>query len=735
MKPLKLMNYAEDRWHGASGGLAEARSAVTGEAVAELGSQGLDFGAMARHARKVGGPALRALTFHQRAHALKALAQAVMDRKEELYDLSAETGATRTDGWIDIEGGAGTLFAYSSRGRRELPNDRILVDGPPEILSKKGGFVGQHVFTPLQGVAVHINAFNFPVWGMLEKLGPTLLAGVPAIVKPASATAYLTEACFRIMIEASVLPAGAIQLIVGSTGDLLDHLTCQDVVSFTGSAYTAEKLQANPVMARESVRFIAERDSLNATVLGPDCTPDTPEFDLFIKEIQREMTVKAGQKCTAIRRAFVPASLINAAEEALKARLSKVVVGDPRVEGVTMGALVSQSQRKDVRDKVAELAREARIVFGDPDTVTTPGADAEKGAFLSPILLRCDQPWKGRAVHDVEAFGPVSTLMPYKDIDDAVALCNRGMGSLVMSLFTHDPAVASEVVLGSGAFHGRLLIADRDTAKESTGHGSPLPNLIHGGPGRAGGGEEMGGVRGVHHYMQRTALQGSPRMLTAVTAPLDRRCTGRHGAAAPVPPALLRARDRQVAAHPGARHHPGRHRTLRRVHRRHLLRPHGRGSRCGEPVLPGPRRARLSDPELRGRPVRRPGAGPGARQLWPRQPALPEAGVAGRRDPGAPDRQIQVATQRRVRRSALGRAGHQPGRRDGRELRSTHHERDLGEPRASVRPRAPPSATSAARGSAHRLSRSSAPAVRRARGGFCRPWSASGTAPARTARR
>ncbi len=517
MKPLKLMNYAEGRWYGAEGGLAEARSAVTGEVVAQSGSQGLDFAAMAKHARKVGGPALRALTFHQRAHIIKALATAIMERKEELYDLSAETGATRTDGWIDIEGGAGTLFAYSSRGRRELPNDRILVDGPTEILSKRGTFVGQHVFTPLQGVAVHINAFNFPVWGMLEKLAPTLLAGVPAIVKPASATAYLTEACFRIMIEAGVLPDGAIQLIVGSTGDLLDHLTCQDIVSFTGSAQTAEKLQANPVMARESVRFIAERDSLNATVLGPDCTPDTPEFDLFIKEVAREMTVKAGQKCTAIRRAFVPASLIDAAEDALKARLSKVVVGDPRVEGVTMGALVSQAQRRDVRDKVAEIAREARIVFGDPDSVNTTGADAEKGAFLSPILMRCDAPWEGKAVHDVEAFGPVSTLMPYKDVNDAVALCNRGQGSLVMSLFTYDPEVASEVVLGSGAFHGRLLIADRDNAKESTGHGSPLPYLIHGGPGRAGGGEEMGGIRGVHHYMQRTALQGSPRTLTGVT--------------------------------------------------------------------------------------------------------------------------------------------------------------------------------------------------------------------------
>jgi len=517
MKPLKLMNYAEGQWFGASAGLSDVLSAIDGQVVAQTGSQGLNFKAMTDYARKVGGPALRAMTFHERARMVKSLAEAIMARKEELYELSSQTGATRVDGWIDIEGGAGTLFAYSSRGRRELPNDRILVDGPPEILSKAGGFVGQHVFTPLQGVAVHINAFNFPVWGMLEKLGPTLIAGVPAIVKPASATAYLTEACFRIMIEAGVLPDGALQLIVGQTGDLLDHLTCQDVVSFTGSAQTAAKLQGHPVIARESVRFIAERDSLNATVLGPDCTPETPEFDLFIKEVVREMTVKAGQKCTAIRRAFVPTAQLDAAEAALKARLSKVKVGDPRVEGVTMGALVSQAQRKDVRERVAELAREARIVFGDPDTVEVTGASAEDGAFLSPILLRCDEPWKGQAVHDVEAFGPVSTLMPYQDLDDAVALCNRGQGSLVMSLFTYDPKVASQVVLGSGAFHGRLLIVDRDCARESTGHGSPLPNLIHGGPGRAGGGEEMGGVRGILHYMQRTALQGSPRMLTGVS--------------------------------------------------------------------------------------------------------------------------------------------------------------------------------------------------------------------------
>lgn len=516
MKPIALLNYARDRWVEPNGGTTEVRSAVTGEVVALTGSQGLDFAAMADHARRVGGPALRAMTFHARARMLKALAEAVMARKEELYALSAETGATRTDGWIDIEGGAGTLFAYASRGRREFPDERFLLDGAVEPLSKAGSFVGQHIFTSLQGVAVHINAFNFPVWGMLEKLAPTLLAGVPAIVKPASATGYVTEACVRILLEAGVLPAGALQLIIGQVGDLLDHLTCQDVVSFTGSAATAMKLQSHPVMARESVRFVAERDSLNATVLGPDCTPETPEFDLFIKEVVREMTVKAGQKCTAIRRAFVPSAQLDAAEAALKARLAKVVVGDPRMEGVTMGALVSLSQRDDVRAKIAELAKEARIVFGDPDHVETRGEATGEGAFLSPILLRCDRPWEGRAVHDVEAFGPVSTLMPYDDLADAVALCNRGQGSLVMSLFTYDPAVASEMVLGAGAYHGRLLVVDRDCAKESTGHGSPLPGLVHGGPGRAGGGEELGGARGVLHYMQRTALQGSPRMLSGV---------------------------------------------------------------------------------------------------------------------------------------------------------------------------------------------------------------------------
>lgn len=516
MKPLKLMNFAEGHWVEGTE-RAPVLSAITGEVVAETGSKGLDFAAMAAYARKTGGPKLRAMTFHDRAWMLKALAQAIMDRKEELYELSYDTGCTRADSWGDIEGGAGTLFSFSSKGRRELPNDRILIDGAPEIVSKRGTFVGQHVFTPLQGVAIHINAFNFPVWGMLEKLAPTLLAGVPAIVKPASSTSYLTEACFRIMQDTGLLPEGALQLVVGSVGDLLDHLTMQDIVSFTGSAQTAMKLQSNPVFARESTRFIAERDSLNATVLGPDATPDQPEFDLFIKEVVREMTTKAGQKCTCIRRAFVPEHLMDAAEEALKARLSRTVIGNPRTEGVTMGALVSLDQRRDVREAAHKIAKDARLVFGDFDTVEVKDADGAKGAFQSPLLLRCDSPWTAQAAHDVEAFGPVSTLMPYKDVDDAVQLVNRGHGSLVMSLFTHDVAVASEMVMGAGAWHGRILIGDRDCAKESTGHGNPLPNLIHGGPGRAGGGEEMGGIRGVHHYMQRTALQGSPRMLADVT--------------------------------------------------------------------------------------------------------------------------------------------------------------------------------------------------------------------------
>jgi len=511
-----LNNYAADQWVASNSEKLPVLSAIDGSLVAEAGSGGLDFAGMLNHARDVGGPALRKMTFHARARMLKALAQAIMARKEELYALSASTGATRVDGWIDIEGGAGTLFTMSSRGRRELPDDVILTDGDLEPIGKNGTFVGQHVYTSLQGVAVHINAFNFPVWGMLEKLGPTLLAGVPAIVKPGTATCQVTEHAVRIMIEADVLPKGALQLIVGGVGDLLDHLTCQDVVSFTGSAATAMKLQAHPVIARESVRFVAERDSLNASILGPDAAPDTPEFDLFIKEVAREMTVKAGQKCTAIRRAFVPAQWLDAAEEALKKRLGKVVVGDPSQEGVTMGPLAGITQLNDVRAKARELTSEAKLVFGDIDHVEVQGAEAGKGAFVSPLLFRRDDPWTAKLVHDVEAFGPVSTLMPYKDFDDAIALANRGLGSLAVSLFTYDPQVARQFVIGAGAYHGRVVILDRDSAKESTGHGSPLPMLIHGGPGRAGGGEEMGGVRGVKHYMQRSALQGHPRSLSTV---------------------------------------------------------------------------------------------------------------------------------------------------------------------------------------------------------------------------
>jgi oxepin-CoA hydrolase/3-oxo-5,6-dehydrosuberyl-CoA semialdehyde dehydrogenase len=508
---MKLQSYVADKWIAPEGNLTSIASAVTGETVAEIGTTVRDFAGVLSHARNEGGPTLRAMTFHQRAKLLKALADAVMARKDELYELSFNTGATKSDGWIDIEGGAGMLFAYASKGRRELPNDTILIDGAPEGLSKRGTFMGQHVMTSRQGAAVHINAFNFPVWGMLEKLGPTLLAGMPAIVKPASATAYVAEAAFRIMVEAIALPKGALQLIVGTTGDLFDHLSGQDIVSFTGSSDTAQKLQRHPVIARESVRFIAERDSLNAAVLGPDAAQGTPEFDLFVREVVREMTVKAGQKCTAIRRALVPAAQIDAVEAALKKALSEIVVGDPRDEKTQMSALVSASQRDDVRSKIDALSKEARIVCGDPNKAEG------KGAFMSPVLLRCDDPANAQRVHDTEAFGPVATLMPYKDVSDAIALVNRGQGSLVMSLYTYDPKVARDVLTGSGAFHGRLLVLDRDCAKESTGHGSPLPQLIHGGPGRAGGGEEMGGLHGVMHYMQRTALQGSPRMLTGVT--------------------------------------------------------------------------------------------------------------------------------------------------------------------------------------------------------------------------
>ena len=436
-----------------------------------------------------------------------------MARKEELYELSYDTGATRGDGWIDIEGGAGTLFSFSSKGRRELPNGKVLIDGAMEPLSKGGTFVGQHVYTPLQGVAVHINAFNFPVWGMLEKLGPTLLAGVPAIVKPGSSTGYLTELAVRIMIEADVLPPGALQLIMGSTGDLMDHLTCQDVVSFTGSASTAMKLQSHPVIARESVRFVAERDSLNASILGPDAGAG----HAGIRPVREGGRARDDGQGGAEMHRHPPRDGAGASISTRCRR--RCPSGSPRCGSATRATrrrrwARSPAGRSSTRcaRRSAELSKSARIVSGDPDASPVAG----DGCFISPILLRSDDPWGSDAVHDVEAFGPVSTLMPYRDLDDAIALANRGMGSLALSLFTHDSDTARDFVLGAGAYHGRMVILDRDSAKESTGHGSPLPVLVHGGPGRAGGGEEMGGVRGVKHYMQRTALQGSPEVLSKI---------------------------------------------------------------------------------------------------------------------------------------------------------------------------------------------------------------------------
>lgn len=513
---MQLKNYALGQWVEGTGKSTTLLHAVTGEPVAEASSGGLDFKAMTEYARTVGGPRLRALTFHQRAAMLKAMAKHLMEKKDAFYALSAATGATKSDSWVDIDGGIGTFFAYSSRGRREFPNETFHVEGPMEPLSKGGTFVGRHICVPLEGVAIHINAFNFPCWGMLEKLAPALLAGVPAIVKPATATSYLTEAMFREMIAANILPEGAIQLICGSAGDLLNHVTEQDAVAFTGSAATGRMLKESKAIVEHAVRFNMEADSLNCAILGPDAVPGTEEFDLFVKEVVREMTTKAGQKCTAIRRTIVPAGMEEDVIKALRARLEKTVVGDPSVEGVRMGPLASRAQVRDVglaADRIRSAAE--RVVGGGEFNVV--GADREKGAFYQPELLYCADPLARTEPHDVEAFGPVNTVMPYRSLDEAIELARRGRGSLCGSLTTNDSSVARKVVLGVAPYHGRLLVLDRSSAKESTGHGSPLPNLVHGGPGRAGGGEEMGGARGVLHYMQRTAVQGSPSVLTAIT--------------------------------------------------------------------------------------------------------------------------------------------------------------------------------------------------------------------------
>jgi oxepin-CoA hydrolase/3-oxo-5,6-dehydrosuberyl-CoA semialdehyde dehydrogenase len=491
--------------------------AGTGEPVAVIDSSGIDFAAALAHGRDVAGPKLRAMSFHQRAAMLKALGLALMEKKEEFYVESFRTGATRADGWVDIEGGIGTMLSYASKARRELPNTRILTDGDVEVLSKDHSFSAQHILTPLQGVAVHINAFNFPIWGMLEKVAPTLIAGVPAVVKPASQTAYLTELMVRRIVETGILPEGALQLIAGSVGDLLDHVTGQDVVTFTGSAWTGQKLRSHPSIVKNSVRFTMEADSLNASILGPDAAPGTPEFDLFVKEVAREMTVKAGQKCTAIRRVFAPRKHVQALVAALGERLEKSPLGLPENDNTRIGPLASLGQRAEVRDRIQDLLADAEIVAGDPNGVRTVSGDADRGAFMNPVLLYAEKPFDAKAVHDVEAFGPVSTVMPYDDLGEAVALARRGKGSLVSSVFTDDAKVAEEIVLGVAPFHGRVLIGNRRSAKTSTGHGSPLAGLVHGGPGRAGGGEELGGMRGVKHYMQRTAIQGAPELLSAVT--------------------------------------------------------------------------------------------------------------------------------------------------------------------------------------------------------------------------
>ncbi len=517
MTHLMVSSFAAGQWIAPDSGAREIESAITGDVIAQAGNDALDMSAMLDYARTSGGPALRAMTFHDRARMLKALALYLREHRDALYELSFNTGATQADHLIDIDGGIGTMLVLASKGRREMPDAQVYVDGEVEQLSRNGSFLGQHICTPLQGVAVHINAFNFPVWGMLEKLAPTLLAGVPAIVKPATSTCYVTELAVRIMLQSGILPTGALQFVAGGLGDMLDQLTCQDAVAFTGAAQTALKLRATPAILSNSVRFTAEADSLNASILGPDATPDTPEFDLFIQEAAREMTTKAGQKCTAIRRIITPQSQADAVISALSARLSKTVIGDPRLADTQMGALVSNAQKADVLANALRIGTEAERVFGIAEDFTVQGADASKGAFVPPMLFHCTDPDAATHVHQTEAFGPVATVMGYRDTDHAITLANRGQGSLVASVITQDTNFARDVTLGAAAFHGRLYFNNRDSMGEATGHGAPLPHMTHGGPGRAGGGEELGGIRAVKHYMQRTAVQGSPALLASLT--------------------------------------------------------------------------------------------------------------------------------------------------------------------------------------------------------------------------
>jgi oxepin-CoA hydrolase / 3-oxo-5,6-dehydrosuberyl-CoA semialdehyde dehydrogenase len=513
---MKSNHYILGRWTPHTGEGDPQFNAITGEVVATCSSEGLDFEEIFEYGRKTGGPALRKMTFRERGLMIKSLALHLHEIRKKYYAVSYQTGATKSDNWIDIDGGIGTLFAYASL-RRQFPDETFYVDGQAAKLSKEGTFIGHHIMTPKHGVAVHINAFNFPVWGMLEKISVNLLAGVPAVVKPSELTVFLAEAVVRDIIASGILPEGALQLICGKGIGILEHVNSQDVVTFTGSASTGRMLKAHPRIIEHSVPFNMEADSLNAAVLGEDAMPGTATFDLFIREVRNEMTAKCGQKCTAIRRVIVPESLVEDVQIALGQQLSKTIIGDPQVEGVRMGALVSRSQVDEVRRRVLELAKGNRIVFGDLDNFEVVGAEKDKGAFFSPIVLLNNDPFRKQETHHVEAFGPVCTIMPYKNIEEAVELANMGKGSLVSTIATADERIAREYVMGSAPFHGRILILNEESAKESTGHGSPMPMLVHGGPGRAGGGEEMGGVRGVKHYLQRTAVQGHPSMITAIT--------------------------------------------------------------------------------------------------------------------------------------------------------------------------------------------------------------------------
>lgn len=513
---MKLKNYALGAWMEGEGDGQILYNAVNGNQIAMASSKGLDFAAMLHYARTVGGPALRKMTFQERGRMLKVLALYLTEIKMKYYPVSYQTGATKTDSWIDIDGGIGTLFAYSSL-RKKFPNQTFFVDGDTIPLSKTGSFIAHHIMVPKEGVAIHINAFNFPVWGMLEKISVNLLAGMPAIVKPATITSFLAEAVVKDIIASGILPEGSLQLICGSAQNILDHVESQDVVTFTGSASTGRMLKSHPRILSESVPFNMEADSLNACILGEDVKHGSANFDIFIKEVHREMTAKCGQKCTAIRRIIVPSSLVEDVQLALAQRLKKTIIGNPEHEEVRMGALAGKVQQAEVIERIAELSMFTPIVYGSIDKVDLVGADSKTGAFLSPIVMLNEKPFEHKLTHELEAFGPVSTILPYDKIEEAVEIAKLGKGSLVSSIITQDENIATTFALGAASYHGRILILNETCAKESTGHGSPMPMLVHGGPGRAGGGEEMGGMRGIKHYLQRTAMQGSPDMITAIT--------------------------------------------------------------------------------------------------------------------------------------------------------------------------------------------------------------------------